>query len=107
MLIQDTTDFLTFLKSRSPLYHCSNVFFRDFQYGIMAFAEQKGVRVSYARGEELAWEIVAHLTGVGILRPVKPGSWMLNYDSFRKPSAKAEAVPKVNAAAAPVKPAVA
>ena len=102
-LVQDTTDFLRFLKSRFHLYHCSNVFFRDFQYGIMAYAEEKGTRVSYGRAENLASEVIAHLTAVGILKSVKPGSWMLNYDSFRKPPSKPEAAPKINAAAVPSK----
>lgn len=102
-LIHDTADFLAFLKSRYHLYHCSNIFFRDVQYGIMAYAEHKGVHLSYTAGEELARQIITQLTGAGILRAVRPGSWMLNYDSFRKPSTKSEVVPAVRAAAQPAK----
>jgi hypothetical protein len=102
-LVQNETDFLTFLKSRFHIYHCSNVFFRDFQYGIMAYAEEKGAHVSYGNAEEQARELIAQLTAAGILKEVKPGSWMLNYESFRKPPSKPEAAPKVNVPAVPAK----
>ena len=106
-LSNDTTDFLRFLKTRFHLYHCSNVFFRDFQYGIMAYAEEKGTHASYAKAEELAKEVIARLAAAGTLKAVKPGSWMLNYDPFRKPPVKPEAAPKAGVAAAPAKPAAA
>lgn len=104
-LIQDKTDFLRFLKSKFHLYHGSNVFFRDFQYGIMAYAEEKHSHISYAGAEDLAGDVVTQLTAAGILKAIKPGSWMLNYDSFRRPPSKPEAAPKVNAIAAPATPA--
>lgn len=101
-LIHDKNDFLRFLKTKSQLFHCSNVFFRDFQYGIMAYAAEKGTHVSYADAEELAKEIINLLTEEAILKPVQPGSWMLNYESFRRPSTKAAATPT---ASVPAKPA--
>ncbi len=102
-LIHDKSDFLRFLKTKFHLYHCSNVFFRDFQYGIMAYAAKNGIPVSYAKAEDLAKQMINLLTEAGILKPVQPGSWMLNYDSFRKPSAKAAATPNASAPVAPVK----
>ena len=107
ILIKDTTGFLTFLKSRSHIYHCSNVFFRDFQYGIMTYAQEIGMKISYAAAEELARELIDRLTEIGILRAVKPGSWMLNYESFRKPAAKSAATPNVASATARQQTAVA
>lgn len=73
----------------------------------MAYAEQKGTHMSYGKAEELAHEIVIRLTAAGILKSVKPGSWMLNYIPFRTPSTKSEAAPKVNVPAAAPKPAAA
>lgn len=102
-LVQNKTDFLTFLKSRFHIYHCSNVFFRDVQYGIMAYAEEKGTRVTYGKAEEQARELITQLTAEGILKEVKPGAWMLNYDSFRKSPSRPGAAPKINAPAAPAK----
>lgn len=101
--IQDKNDFLRFLKSRFHLYHFSNVFFRDFQYGLMAYAEGKGVRLTYGKAEQLATEIIRLLTEAGILKPIKPGSWMLVYDEFRKPSTKPEQTSKPAAAPAAAK----
>jgi hypothetical protein len=92
-IIDSDRGFLTFLKRRTELYHQSNVF-RDFHYGVMAFAETKGKKISYGRGEELAKELIVTLEHAGILRSIKPGSWMLDYPEFRKPSSKSEAATK-------------
>lgn len=83
-------EFIRFLKSKFSLFHLSNVFFRDFQYGIISFAESKGAQMSYGRAEELAKLVIQNLEGSGILKLIKPGSWMLSYPEFRKPSVKPE-----------------
>jgi hypothetical protein len=106
-IIDSNESFLGFLKSRTELYHLSNVFFRDFHYGIMAYAGTKRKRISYGRGEELAKELVSMLELSGILRPIKPGSWMLNFPEFRKPSSKSEAATKPSSGPAVAKTAIA
>jgi len=106
--IVDTNEgFLDFLKSRTELYHQSNVFFRDFHYGIMAYGEAKRKKLSYGRAEELAKELVSALEQSGILRTIKPGSWMLNYPEFRKLSSKSEAASKPSSGPAVAKTAIA
>ena len=102
-IIQDKNEFLRFLKSRFHLYHLSNVFFRDFQYGLIAYAEEKGMRLTYGKAEQQASEIIRTLTDAGILKPIKPGSWMLMCDEFRKPPTKAEQTPKAAQAPATAK----
>jgi hypothetical protein len=93
--VVDTNEgFLGFLKTRSHLYHQSNAFFRDFHYGIIAYGETKGKKISYGRAESLAKELVSSLEHAGLLRRITPGSWMLNYPEFRKPSSKIEAASK-------------
>lgn len=88
--LSDRNDFLRFMKSRFHLYHLSNVFFRDVQYGMMAYAEMKGRKVSYGEAESLTRELVLGLTNVEIFKKVSPGTWVLNYPEFRKPSTKIE-----------------
>ena len=106
--ILDTNEgFLSFLKSRTSLYHQSNVFFRDFHYAIMAYGETKRKKISYGRGEELATELVSVLEHSGFLRPIKPGSWMLNYPEFRKQPSKSEAASKPSSGPAVAKSAIA
>jgi hypothetical protein len=106
-LITTNEDFLNFLKSRTHLYHQSNVFFRDFHYGVMALGETKGKKIRYDRAEDLAKEIVSRFENAGILRLVKTGSWMLNYPAFKKPSTKTETAPKPGSGPAVAKNAIA
>jgi hypothetical protein len=106
-IVDNNESFLGFLKSRTELYHQSNVFFRDFHYGIMAYGETRRVRISYGRAEELAKQLVSALEHSDILRPIKPGSWMLNYPEFRKPSSKSEAATKPSSGPAVAKTVIA
>ena len=87
-LIGNNEELLRYLKSRTHAYHLSNLFFRDFHYAILSFAETKGQRVSYGDAEELAGLFIASMEKDGILKPIKPGSWMLNYPEFKKVSVK-------------------
>jgi hypothetical protein len=106
-IVETNESFLRFLKSRTHLYHQSNVFFRDFQYGVIAYGVTKGKKVSYGKAEELAKELVGALEHAGILCPIKPGSWMLHYAEFRKPSPKSEAASKPGSGPAVAKTAIA
>lgn len=106
-LVDTHLAFLGHLKSKTQLYHQSNVFFRDFHYGIMSYGETRGKKVSYGKAETLATELISGLEQSGILRPVKPGSWMLNYPDFRKPSTKSEAATKPGSGPAVAKTAIA
>jgi hypothetical protein len=98
-LVPDKHHFLRFLKTRFQLCHLSNIFFRDVQYGLMAYVQESGSRLAYGRAEELAVELVKKLAAAGILRAIMPGSWMLNFDEFRKQSTKPDAAPRTTAPA--------
>ena len=106
-IIDSKEGFLGFMKSRTQLYHLSNVFFRDFHYGVIAYGEAHGKKIAYGKAEELATELVSSLEHSGFLRPIKPGSWMLNYPEFRKTSTKSEAATKPSSGAAVAKNAIA
>ncbi len=100
-VLEHRIEVLTFLKSRFPLYHQSNIFFRDIQYGIQLFLERKGIKAGYPESEQIAHEFASTLEREGVLIPVDRQSWALNYPEFRTPSSKP--VP----AARPAAPAVA
>jgi hypothetical protein len=104
-LIENKEDLLRYLKSRTHAYHLSNLFFRDFHYAILLFAESKGRKLSYGDAEVLAGLFITSLEQSGILKPVKPGSWMLNYPEFKKVSEKPAAPAKPAAAQSTLKPA--
>ena len=97
------TEVLAFLKSRFPLYHKSNVFFRDIQYGIRLFLERNGIRAGYPESETIAHAFVAALERDGILVGIDSQSWALNYPEFRTPVTKPppSAKPAAPAPAAP------
>lgn len=81
-LAENQTSLINYLKSRYPLYHRSNVFYRDIQYGIRHFLENKKIKVSYTESELLANEIINLLEGENTLLRVGKMSWALNYPSF-------------------------
>lgn len=102
-ILENETEMLNFLKSQYPLYHLSNFFFRDIQYGIQTMLDRKNMSVGYAVAEKIARAFVAQLEKKKILNPIDRQSWVVNYPEFRKPAAK----PAVKPAAKPVAPALA
>ena len=82
LLKNDETIFLNFLKAKFPVFHNSNFFYRDFQFGIRKFFEKKGIRLSYSEAEELANKLSHHFQNQGFFIPVNTGTWRLNYPEF-------------------------
>jgi hypothetical protein len=82
LLKKETVVFLNYLKARFPLFHNSNFFFRDLQYGIKQFFEMKNLDITYPESEILAKEFGAYLEGEGILLRVNDQGWKLNYTEF-------------------------
>ncbi len=88
---------LRFLKSRFPMYHLSNFFFRDVQYGIMSMLEERGVRITYPEAEQCAHALIAKLEREKIFSPVDRQTWVVNFPEFRtdpvRPAAPAKPAP--------------
>ncbi len=82
LLKVEDKQFLSFLKASYPLFHKSNFFYRDFQYGIRKYLELKGVDISYADSDKLAKELAAHYEKQEIFIPVNPQGWTINYPEF-------------------------
>ncbi|HUI11126.1 MAG TPA: hypothetical protein VL221_12425 [Bacteroidota bacterium] len=105
-VVDHRVEILRFLKSRFPIYHRSNIFFRDIQYGIQLFLLRRGAHVTYPAAESIAHTLIASLEKEGILVPIDRQSWAVNYPEFRTPQAKpAPAAPKPAAPSAAPKPA--
>ena len=90
---------LQYLKSRFPIYHQSNVFFRDVQYGIQAMFREKGSNVRSGVAEKLAREFVMEAVREEIFTPMDGQTWRVNYPEFKTPQvkkapARKKAVPK-------------
>jgi hypothetical protein len=105
-VVNSEKEILAFLKSQYPLYHMSNVFFRDIQYGIQKMFERKDVKIGYADAEKIAKAFVAQLERKKILVRIDGQSWVLQYPEFRKPPVKtAPAAKPAGPAAAVPRPA--
>jgi hypothetical protein len=100
-VLQNEAEALAFLKRRYPLYHLSNVFFRDVQYGIQEMLERKGMKVRYPEAEAIAKVFIEQLERKKMLVPIDHQSWVLYHEEFRKPPVKSAAAAKP----APAKPA--
>lgn len=106
-ILQHRTEILEFLKQRYPLYHLSNVFFRDIQYGIRTWLERRGEKMSYTEAEEVARAFVQALEKEKILTPIDRQSWVLQYPPFKKPVVVQATPAKSAPSAAPAKSPVA
>ncbi len=88
---------LRYLKSRFPMYHLSNFFLRDVQYGILAMFEERGVHLSYPEAERSARAFVEKLEREKIFTPVDRQTWVVRFPEFQtepvSPSAPAKAAP--------------
>jgi hypothetical protein len=85
-LLHNKTEFLKYFKGKYPLYHDSNIFFRDIHYGVMSYAEERlGSKLKYLEAETLAGELIAGLEKEGILSKVDAKTWLLRYPEFALP----------------------
>ncbi len=84
-VINNETEFLKFLKSKFTLIHMSNVFFRDFHYGVMSYLADHGFKLKYHDAEKAATEVATAFEKKGILKRIDFQSWKLNYPDFALP----------------------
>lgn len=82
MLKKNDSVLLEFLKAKFPLFHNSNFFFRDLQYGIRSFFEKKEIKISYQDAEKLANEIAKHFEEKGIFIKVNHQGWKIHFPDF-------------------------
>jgi hypothetical protein len=102
-ILNNEKEVLEFLKSHYPMYHLSNVFFRDIQYGIRTMLERNGHKVGYMESENVARMFVEKLEKENILTPIDRQSWVLNYPAFKKPAVVQATPAKPAPGAAPAK----
>jgi len=81
------------------MYHLSNFFFRDVQYGIKAMLEERGVTVNYVEAEESARAFIEKVEREKIFSPIDRQTWVVRYPDFRTEAARPAAPAKPEAAA--------
>ena len=82
LIINDYKVFLQFLKAKYPVFHNSNFFFRELQFGISKFLEKKGIKISNGEAEKLALEVGNFLEHEGIFIRINSIGWRINYKEF-------------------------
>ena len=82
LIKNDHTVFLNYLKAKFPLFHNSNLFFRDFHYGVKRFLEKKEIEVTYPEAENIAKELGDFFEKESVFIRVNNLGWRLNYPEF-------------------------
>ena len=82
LLKNENSIFLNFIKAKYPIFHNSNFFFRDLQYGLMRFLEKKDITVSYPEAAVLAEKLGKFFEDQAIFTKVNSTAWRLNYPEF-------------------------
>ena len=73
---------LNYLRARFPVFHKSNFFLRDLQYGIRSFLEKKEIKVSYEQADILAKAIAKQFEDRQIFIKINDSSWTVMYPQF-------------------------
>lgn len=84
-ILKNKFEFLNYLKSKFPLIHNSNLFFRDLHYGIMSYLIEHNKKINYTKCEKFAEEIGLEFEKAGIFKKIDNKTWMLNYPEFALP----------------------
>ncbi len=90
-IVHNQTEFLKYLKSKFPLIHMSNLFFRDLHYGVMSYLQEHGMKLKYQDAENVAREVGDAFEKEGIFKRIDHQSWLLNYPEFTLPRVEKKA----------------
>jgi hypothetical protein len=88
LVVENQKDFLKYLKSKFPLYHLSNIFFRDLHYGVMNYLMAYKKKLRYYDGEEVARAVATEFEKSGTFKRVDNQTWLLIYPEFQLPRTK-------------------
>ena len=82
LLKNNDEELLNYLKAKFPVFHNSNFFFRDFQYGIRSFLEKKETKASYQMAEKLAEEMAKYYEEKNLFVKINDQTWKVNKTEF-------------------------
>lgn len=74
--------FLNYLKAKFPIFHNSNFFFRDFQYGLKGYLEKKTIQMTWRDIEELSKLLCDYYVSKKIFIKISSQVCKLNYPEF-------------------------
>lgn len=82
LIKSDYQVFLNFFKAKYPIFHKSNLFFRDVQFCVQRYLEKKGIYVSNAEAAEIAEGLKNFFEQEGIFQKINDNVWRLEYPEF-------------------------
>lgn len=82
LLKKEEESLLNFLKAKFPMFHNSNFFYRDLQYGLRSFLEKKDIIINYNDAEKLAHSISKYFEERGIFIKINNFTWKVYYPQF-------------------------
>lgn len=82
LLKSNDEELLNYLRAKFPVFHNSNFFFRDFQYGIRSFLEKKEINVNYQMAERLAEDMAKHYEDKGLFVRINNQTWTVKKPEF-------------------------
>lgn len=82
LLKKEEESLLNFLKAKFPMFHNSNFFYRDLQYGLRSFLEKKDIIINYKNADELARSISKYFEEKGIFIKINNFTWKVYYPQF-------------------------
>ncbi len=82
LLKNNDEELLNYLKAKFPVFHNSNFFFRDFQYGIRSFLEKKEIKASYQTAEMLAEDMAKYYEEKNLFVKIDHQTWRIDKTDF-------------------------
>lgn len=75
-------EFLHFIKKSFPVFHNSNLFFRDVHYSVLGFLESKNIKTNYGDSEKIAHEVTKFYEKLHFFKKLDNNTWVINYPEF-------------------------
>ncbi len=98
-MLGDKNRVLAFLRTRYPMIHASNLFYRDLVYGLQTYLAGNGIAVRVRESEKFTRAFIDAMVRDGTFIPCDRQTWTLNYPEFRTPVMQKVAPVKTSAAA--------
>ena len=95
---------LSFMKkTRKPVFHKSNIFFRDLQYALRDYFDRvENKPITTPEAERMAGELVQLYIGRGVLREVSNQSYLLDMPEFATPKSGTYSMLKFDGGSEPI-----
>lgn len=82
LLVNEKEKFLHFFKHRFPVFHNSNVFYRDIEYSVRYYLESRNVKLNTNTLIKVTGELIRYFETNSIFVYMSPKTWMINYPEF-------------------------